>query len=89
MFSALARPLQTSLQRLVGAFVMRVLVLSVVGDPQRPVGDETSRALVGPAQRALPEDLVGTFLHPVVDEAVLGENVELQPAFRFRPQVAT
>lgn len=75
--------MNVALERFVGAFVMRMLVLLVVDDSQHFAGGEMRRALISCAQCALPIDLLRNLLPPVVDKAVLRQNVQLQPSLWF------
>lgn len=65
------------LQRLVSTFVMRMFDRLTLNDAQHFVGDVSCSALVGQAQRALPDNPIRSFLQPVVDEAVVSQDVQL------------
>lgn len=69
--------MNVAFERFVGAFVMRMLVLLVIDDSQHFAGGEMSRALISCAQCALPVDLLRNLLPPVVDEAILCQDVQL------------
>lgn len=77
----LSRLLHLTLQRFVSAFVVRMFVLLVLDDSQNFVGRENGAAFVTATESTLPNDSVGNVLDAVVNETVLCENVQLQPAF--------
>lgn len=60
---------------------MGVLVSLVVDDTQDLVRCEGRVALVAVAQRALPNDPIRSVVDAIVDEAVLGEDVEFEASF--------
>lgn len=69
--------MNVAFERFVCTFVMGMLVLLIVDDSQHFAGGEMRRALISCAQCTLPVDLLRNLLPPVVDEAILCQDVQL------------
>lgn len=69
--------MQVLLEQVISAYVMRVIILAVIENAKRSVGDKLCRAV---RQRAFPEDSVRAVFEALVEETVLSENVQPEAA---------